>query len=111
MSFGEVNYMNIIAPAGAVWRIVVVAEDFKFFPFAASDVHDNRHDIVWNTVRVFADKVRWVIADWVKIAQERSGKIWIGCADIFKNLLDHIFGFAIWARYLAAGLHRFDIFW
>lgn len=52
-----------------------------------------------------------MVADWIKIAQERSGKIRIGCADIFEDFFNHVFSFTVWARNLTAGLHGLDMFW
>ena len=48
-------------------------------------------------------------ADGVEIAENDSGKIWICDTVILDDFLVHIFGAAVGARNIDAGLHGFSI--
>ena len=52
MSFRQVDYMNIIAHAGAVRCVIVIAEDMKFLELSDRDLRNIRHQVVRDTVRI-----------------------------------------------------------
>ena len=76
MAFGEVNNVDIIAAASAVFGRIIITIDAKFLSLATSNLHNDRHEIIRNTVWIFAKQTGWVSADRIEIAKECNFKVW-----------------------------------
>ena len=100
MALGEIDDVNIVAATGTVFGWIVIAVDAKLFTFATSDLHHNRHEVVWNTIWIFAKKSRWMCANRIEVAQESCFKFWVGSTDVFENFFDEVFGATISSEYL-----------
>ena len=105
MALGQIDDVDIIAHAGTVRGVVVVAEDGQPFAAADGDLRDVGHQIVGNAVRVFSDQAGFVRADGVKVAEQHDGKRRIGPAGTLQDLLDHELRPAVGIG-AAAGLRR-----
>src|SRR3546814_10320969 len=84
--------MDIIAHAGAVGCIVIVAEHRQFAQPSGGDAADEGHQIVRNAVRILADQSAVVRAHGVEIAKDRDAPLWIGGGDVGEHLLDNQLG-------------------
>ena len=83
MTFREVYYMDVITEAGAVLGFVVITEDVEFRELASGNLHDIGHEVVWDAVRVFAEKTGVVVADRVKVAESDDLELGVGCCEVF----------------------------
>lgn len=82
MAACKVGNVNEIAAAGAIGCVVIVAKNTKSFELAGCDLHDVRHEVVGDAVRIFAEEARGMVADGVKVTQGDGGKIWIRSAKV-----------------------------
>ena len=69
MRTGQIDDVDIVADAGAVGRVVVVAEDAQLGADASGRLGEVRHEVLRRTRGAFADLGRWVRADRVKVAE------------------------------------------
>ena len=67
MTFCEVDNVNVIAEAGAVFGVVIVAVYGEFGDFTLINTHDNGHEIIGNAVWIFAKGAGRVIADRIEV--------------------------------------------
>ena len=95
MPFGQVDDMHIIAHAGAVGGIVIVAEHRQFGQPARGDATDEGHQIIGDAVRILADQRAVVRTDRVEISQHADAPAGIGGGDVAQHLLDHQLGPAV----------------
>ena len=56
VTLGEIDDVNVVAHAGAVGRVVVVAENLDGGEAPGGDARDVGEKVIRNAVRVFADK-------------------------------------------------------
>ena len=56
MALGEIDHVDIVAHAGAVGRVVVVAEDLQPRALADRDLRHVRHQVVRDAARILADR-------------------------------------------------------
>ena len=108
MTFGEVDDVDVVAEASAVVGCVIVAEDIEFGEFAGGNFHDVRHEVVGDTVGVFAEETGGVVADRIKVAKSDDVEFGVGGGEVFEDFLNHVFGFAVGIGELDAGRHGFD---
>ena len=69
MAFGQVADVDVVAHAGAVGRVVVVAEDLQLRAPAHGHLRHVGHQVVGRAARVFADQAALVRAHRVEVAQ------------------------------------------
>ena len=96
MTERKVNNMDIISDAGAVGRVVIVAENIKMVKFADCNLCDIRHKVVRDSVRVLAHCAAFVRTDWVEIAQQANAPRIVACIQILQNALNHKLCSSIW---------------
>ena len=70
MAESKVNNMNIIAHAGSVRCVVIIAENIEIFALSDCHLSDIRHKVVRNTVGVFADNAAFMRSDRIEISQK-----------------------------------------
>ena len=86
---GEVDDVDVVADAGAVGGVVVVAEDLQLLPAADGHLGDERHQVVRDALRVLTDAPGPVGAHGVEVAQEADRPAVVGGGDVGEHLLDH----------------------
>ena len=69
VAFGQIGYMDVVTPAGAVRRGVIVTPDIEIVATTDSHLRHKRHGIVGCALRVFTDQAGFMCADGVEIAQ------------------------------------------
>lgn len=57
--------------------------------------HHDRHEVVGNVVRIFADEARRVSTNGVEIAKNGDVIIGVGDTKITQDLFNHVFGLAV----------------
>ena len=87
--------MDIVSHAGAVGRIVVVAEHIQVIAAADGNLCDEGHEVVRNAAGIFPDQTAAVGADGVEVAQQTDGEIVHRVGGVAQDLLGHILGPAI----------------
>ena len=108
MAFGQIRHVDEIPPAGAVRRVVVLAENRQLLPLAHGHLGHVRHQVVGNPLGVLADQTGSVRANRVKISQKNHGHLLIGIRRIFQNLLHHVLRPTVRVRAFSAA-HVFRI--
>jgi hypothetical protein len=103
VAVGQVADVDVVAHAGAVGRVVVVAEDGQARQLADRDLRDVGHEVVGDAVRVLADEAGLVRAHGVEVAQQHDAEAGVGLAGAHEDLLDHELRPAVGVR-AAAGL-------
>ena len=88
--------MDIVAHARTVMCVVVVAEYSELGTLADSYLSDVRHEIVRNSVRVFADKTALVRSDGVEITEKNYVPFVVSLLDVGEYLLKHGFCPSVW---------------
>ena len=88
MTAGEINDMNVITNAGAIGGRVIAAKDAEFRPTTDRHLRDERHQIIGNALRVFADQTALMRPDRVEITQQGHAPARIRGPDIPQHLLD-----------------------
>jgi hypothetical protein len=91
----EIDDVDVVADAGAVGRVVVVAEDRQLLELAHCDLHDERHQIVRQPRRVLADAAALVGTDRIEVPQEAHSEAIVGGRCGAQDALDHLLGVAI----------------
>ncbi len=81
--------MDVVAFAGAVSRVVVVAVDRQALQLADRDLCDVRHQVVGDAGRVLADQAALVRADRVEVTQQRDAPGRVRGRDVGQHALDH----------------------
>ena len=92
---GEVLDVDVVAHAGAVDGVVVVAEDAELLALAHRDLGDERHQVVGDAGRVLADRPGLVRADRVEVAQQGEPHLRRRDGDVAQDLLLHHLGPAV----------------
>ena len=70
MTLSKVNNVDIISYTCSVRSIVIVTKHAELFKLSYCYLTDVRKQIVWYTVRVFADKTALMCADRVEVSQK-----------------------------------------
>ena len=87
--------MDVVADAGAVVGIVVIAVDAQEFPAADGNLGDVGHQVVGNSPGIFADTAGDVGADGIEVTQQNNAPLLVGMGHAGKDLLGHILGPAV----------------
>ena len=95
MARGEVAHVDIIADAGAVGRVVIIAEDHELLAPPHRHLGDEGDEVVGDAAWVLADLARDMGADGVEIAEQRHRFLRVGRGPIVQDFLDEIFCFSV----------------
>ncbi len=106
MAARQVDDVDIVAHAGAVGRVVIVAKHAELFQVAGGDLGDIGHQVVGNVVRVFADQSGIMGARRVEIAQRAKGPARIRGSDLLERLLADELGETVGVGVAARGGFR-----
>ena len=87
--------MDVVAHAGAVGRVVVVAKDVHGVALADGGLRDVGHEVVGDALGVLAHEARGVRADGVEVAQQHDVPLRVGGVEVGEDLLDHPLGPAV----------------
>mmetsp|Transcript_11229 Transcript_11229/g.21411 ORF Transcript_11229/g.21411 Transcript_11229/m.21411 type:complete len:284 (+) Transcript_11229:476-1327(+) len=97
VSLRQIHHVNVITNASAIRCGVVVTKDTQVFSSANRDLCHIGHEIVGNTVGVFANLTRGMSTHWIEVSQDNHGPIRLGTTQGFRivkvtqNLFDHVF--------------------
>ena len=72
-----------------------MAEDVQVVAAADGDLGDERHEVVRDAARVFADEAAGVRADGVEVAEQDHGELGIGLREVAEDLFGHVLGPAV----------------
>ena len=92
---GEVADVDVVADAGAVGGVVVVAEDAQLGAFADGHLGDVGHQVVGDAVGVLPYPAAGVRADGVEVSQEDDVPFGVGLLDVHEDLFEHALGPAV----------------
>ena len=95
VGFGQVDDVDVVTQAGAVGRVVVVAEDRKAFAQSGGRLGDVGHQILRHAARQFADERRGVGADGVEVAQCDAVQALVGRAAVVQDVFGHLLRVAV----------------
>ena len=90
MAARKIDHVDIVAHAGAVGRVVIVAEDVEMIAAADRHLRDEGHEVVGDAARVLADESAAVRADGVEVAQQADGKVLHRLGGVAQDLLGHV---------------------
>ena len=94
MSLGEVDDVDVVAQAGAVGGVVVVAEHADLLELADGDARDERHEVVRDAGGIFADEAARVRAHRVEVAEHRHVQLGVDPRDVGEHDLVDALGLA-----------------
>ena len=94
--FSQVDYIDIVADAGPVGSIVIVAEYAQFLTDTHRSLSQIRDQVLRNTVRQFADLCSRMSTDRVEVAQDDALERSICMNSITDDLFVDLFGITIW---------------
>ncbi|CDA78658.1 uncharacterized protein BN558_02070 [Clostridium sp. CAG:242] len=97
--------MDIVADAGSVYGVVIIAEYAQTWQLADCNLCDVWQKVVWNAVWIFADEAAFMSTDWVEVTQQDDAPFLVSNIQVGKDLLDHNFGVAV--RIGCGGWHAF----
>ena len=109
MAFREIDDVNIVADTSSVWGRIIITENSQLWTLAAGDLHNNRHEVVRDAVRVFADEAARVIADWIEVAKKNNGVDFVSDDGGLEDFFDHEFRPAVRIGDADASGHGFGI--
>ena len=95
MGSRQIDDMDIIAHAGAVYGVVVIPENGKIRQLAVGDLGDIGKQVVRDAVRDFADQTALMGADRIEIAQQHRGKLLVRESQICQDAFIEEFGRAV----------------
>ena len=95
VSLGQVVDVDVVADAGSVRSVVIVAEDGQLLAYAGRCLGQVWHEVLRHSVGEFADAGRRVCADGVEVAQQDAADGSAGGDDVLDYLLGDLLGGAI----------------
>ena len=95
MRTGQIDDVDIVADAGAVGRVIVVAKDTQLGADPGGRLSEVRHEVLRRTRGAFADLGRWVRTDGVKVAEQDGAEGCVGVDGVTDDLLVDLLGVAI----------------
>ena len=106
MAFGQIYDMDVVAHAGAVGGVVVVAENAEFLAQSDRGLRNVGHQIVRDSVGVLAYAAARMRTDGVKVAQQHHVPFGVGLLHVAQDFFEHglCFAVGIGAFALGAGL-------
>ena len=91
----QVHDVDIVANAGSVRRVVVIAEDAQLGPDPGGRLREVGHEVLRRTCGAFADLGRGVCADGVEVAQQDGAEGGTGMDRVADDLLVDLLRVAI----------------
>ena len=101
----KIHDVDIVAHAGAVGRIIVVAEHVQALQPADGRLRDVGHEVVRHAARILADEAARVRTDGVEVAQQHDRPARVGHYTVAQDLLTDVLRPAVGVR-AAAGAGR-----
>ena len=95
MSACQVNHMDIVTHTRTVGGVVIIAENAKFGALSNRYLGQVGHEIVGNTVGIFAYQPAWMRTYRVEVSQKHHVPLRIGFMNIGQDLLQHTLGPAV----------------
>ncbi len=89
MTFCKIDNMDIITDTCSVRCRIIIAEYGQMTADTRRHLRDIWHQIVRDSVRIFADQARFMRTDRIKITQQNHRQFRISFDGILKNLLIH----------------------
>ena len=100
---GEIDDVDIVAHAGAVGGVIIVAEDAQLGTFAHGDLGNVGHEVVGDAVGVLSYRAALVRTHGVEIAEEDDVPFGVGLLDVDEYLFKHTLGPAVGVGALTLG--------
>ncbi len=95
MGFCEVDDVDVVAEAGAVGRIIVIAENAQALSYAGGGLGHIRKKVVGHAAGKLADESRRMGTDRIKVAEGDAIESCIGMAAVAQNVFSNLFGIAV----------------
>ncbi len=95
MAGGEVADVDVVAHAGAVGGVVIIAKDMDGLALADGGLRDVGYEVVGDALGVLAHEARGVRADGVEVAEKHDVPLGVGGVEVGEDLLDHPLGPAV----------------
>jgi len=95
MALGQVHHVDVIAHAGAIVGVIIVAKDAELLQLARGHLGDVGHQIIGNAGGILANAAGLVGADGVEVAQQHHTPLGVSGHHTLQDLFDHILGPAI----------------
>ena len=91
MTFRKVYYVNIISYSSSVRCVVIVSEHAEFFQLSYCNLCYIRHQVIRNTIWIFADCTALMRTDRIEVTKENYIPLRICLLNVCKDLLQHGF--------------------
>ena len=101
MTLCEIYDMDIVANAGSVLGLIVIAEDTEADQLSDCNLGDVRKQVIRHTLRVLSHASGFVCADRVKVAEQHDIPVRIRGVEVGQNLFEHRLGSAVGIRDLS----------
>ena len=108
MAERKVNNMDIVAHTCAVMGRIIVPADIEIRELAYRHLRNIRHKVSGNTVGILAYTPALVRTDGIEVAKNGNSPILVRNTEILKNILNKIFGGAVWIGGAARGHILFE---
>ncbi len=95
MPLRQIHHVDIVAHAGAVGGVIIIAEHAKLFQPAQRRLGDVGHQVIGDAGGILPDEAGFVRANGVEVTQQHHRPCGVGRGDIAQNLLTHEFGPAV----------------
>ena len=69
MATSQIHDMDIIAYPGTIFRRIIITENGQLLQPAYRNLGNVRHEIIWNTMRIFTDQATGMGTDWIEITE------------------------------------------
>ena len=86
----QIHHVDVVADAGAIGRGIVVAEHAQLLAAADGHLRDVGHEVVGDTLGIFADLAADVCAHGIEVAQQHHAPLRIGSGDVAEDDLAHV---------------------
>ena len=98
VALGQVDNVDVVADAGSVGCIVVIAEYVNLLELTGSDLRYIREQVVRDTLGILSDQAALVSSDRVKITKQHDLPAVVRFPDICQDPLLHGLGLAVRVR-------------
>ena len=108
MAYRQINHMEVVPLAGAVWCGIVAAEDRQLFQLSCCHATDVWHQVIGNSIGIISQQAGLVGTNGIEIPQQDSAEVRVGSYIVRQNPLNHHLRPAIGRRGLDGG-HLFFV--
>ena len=95
MPLSQIHHVNIVTNSGAIGRRVIISPNVEARTLAHRDLRNERHKIIGDTLRIFADEAGGMSAYRIKVAKTANTPLWVGPVQVKENLFYHQLAAAI----------------